>query len=89
MNVVGGPESCGPQDDDHDLDIIMPGLIEEVLDDDGGAQELRNTEGTLFGKREIRQVQAHIASTTRPTWHTGPPLNFGSPAHGKLKADQW
>lgn len=25
----------------------------------------------------------------RPSWHASLPSNFGSPEHGKLKADQW
>ena len=37
----------------------------------------------------MRQVQLHIQSTIRPTWHEGPPPNFSEKRHGKLKADQW
>lgn len=38
---------------------------------------------------EVEQQRASIKSTTRPTSQRGPPTNFGSAAHGKLKADQW
>ena len=27
--------------------------------------------------------------TIRPNWQAHLPTNFGSPEHGKLKADQW
>ena len=38
---------------------------------------------------ELQQLRAALRKTTRPTWQRGPPMNFGSAAHGKLKADQW
>ncbi|KAH7904023.1 hypothetical protein BJ138DRAFT_1019721 [Hygrophoropsis aurantiaca] len=40
-------------------------------------------------KSELEQIRASLVSVIRPTWHCGPPLNLGEPAHGKLKADQW
>jgi hypothetical protein len=43
----------------------------------------------VIGHKELRQIRKDIASTIRPGWQTGPPANFGSPAHGKPKADQW
>jgi hypothetical protein len=43
----------------------------------------------VIGHKELRQIRKDIASTIRPGWQTGPPPNFGSPAHGKPKADQW
>ena len=43
----------------------------------------------MFGTKELKEIQQDIRDTIRPTWQTGPPANFGSPAHGKLKADQW
>jgi hypothetical protein len=42
-----------------------------------------------IGKEELRHVQNDIAETTRPRWQAGPPAKFGTPAAGKLKADQW
>ena len=30
-----------------------------------------------------------MSTTVRPSWHADLPSNFGSPDHGKLKADQW
>jgi len=43
----------------------------------------------VIGRKELRQIRKDIAATIRPGWQTGPPVNFGAPAHGKLKADQW
>jgi hypothetical protein len=38
---------------------------------------------------DIRLLQSHIQSTTRPSWYAPPPPNLGEPSHGKLKADEW
>jgi hypothetical protein len=43
----------------------------------------------VIGRKELRQIRKDIAATICPGWQTGPPVNFGAPAHGKLKADQW
>ena len=44
---------------------------------------------SLLTLQELRRVQLDIRNTTRPTWHEGPPSNFGEKGHGKLKSDQW
>ena len=43
----------------------------------------------MLNTNELKQIQQDILETIRPTWQSSPPKNFGSPAHGKLKADQW
>lgn len=43
----------------------------------------------MLHTEDLLQIQEDIMNTMRPTWQAGPPANFGSPAHGKLKADQW
>ena len=43
----------------------------------------------MLSTKDLKEIQDDIQNTIRPTWQTGPPANFGSPAHGKLKADQW
>jgi hypothetical protein len=40
-------------------------------------------------KSELEKLQKDIKATNRPGYCQGPPLNLGSPGHGKLKADQW
>ncbi|KAI0351504.1 hypothetical protein OH77DRAFT_1410980 [Trametes cingulata] len=37
----------------------------------------------------IHRLREDIAATHFPSWMERPPRNFGSPSHGKLKADQW
>lgn len=37
----------------------------------------------------LQQIRHDIVSTYLPSWLQRPPSNFGSPGHGKLKADQW
>lgn len=37
----------------------------------------------------IDVIRADIQSIILPSWLERPPKNFGSAAHGKLKADQW
>jgi len=41
------------------------------------------------GMKELRQIQADIKRTMRPSWQQAPPSNLGEASHGKLKADQW
>ncbi|KAL7284382.1 hypothetical protein ACG7TL_001672 [Trametes sanguinea] len=37
----------------------------------------------------LSQLRRDIERTFLPSWLERPPKNFGSPAHGKLKADHW
>jgi hypothetical protein len=37
----------------------------------------------------LSEIWADMARTTLPSWLARAPRNFGSPNHGKLKADQW
>ncbi|KAI1795827.1 hypothetical protein LXA43DRAFT_880746 [Ganoderma leucocontextum] len=37
----------------------------------------------------LQSIRADLRSTYLPSWLERPPSNFGSPSHGKLKADQW
>ncbi|KAI9064521.1 hypothetical protein FKP32DRAFT_1611124 [Trametes sanguinea] len=43
----------------------------------------------LFDAKILQEVRHDITSTILPSWMEKPPRNFGSAAHGKLKADQW
>ena len=53
-------------------------------------QEASSYDGQpMLNTNELKQIQQDILETIRPTWQSSPPKNFGSPAHGKLKADQW
>ncbi|THH19759.1 hypothetical protein EUX98_g8711 [Antrodiella citrinella] len=37
----------------------------------------------------LSHIRDDIKKTVYPSWIERPPSNFGSPGHGKLKADQW
>ncbi|KDR74679.1 hypothetical protein GALMADRAFT_42003, partial [Galerina marginata CBS 339.88] len=37
----------------------------------------------------LSKIREEIAVTLRPVWQAALPDTFGSPEHGKLKADQW
>ncbi|OJT15521.1 hypothetical protein TRAPUB_7214 [Trametes pubescens] len=43
----------------------------------------------VFTSEVLEKVRDNIASTVLPSWMEKAPSNFGSAAHGKLKADQW
>jgi hypothetical protein len=55
-------------------------------DNEGQNAELH---GNMLSKQDLKCIQKDIKNTIRPTWQTPPPSNFGSPSHGKLKADIW
>ncbi|PIL26911.1 hypothetical protein GSI_10049 [Ganoderma sinense ZZ0214-1] len=43
----------------------------------------------VLDQHTLDQIRKDIAATSFPSWMERPPKNFGSPSHGKLKADQW
>lgn len=43
----------------------------------------------ILDQDTLKQVRADILGTHLPSWMQRAPKNFGSPSHGKLKADQW
>ncbi|KDR67756.1 hypothetical protein GALMADRAFT_79375, partial [Galerina marginata CBS 339.88] len=43
----------------------------------------------VITKDDLIKIQHQISETIRPYWQAHLPQNFGSPEHGKLKADQW
>jgi hypothetical protein len=51
--------------------------------------ERPSTYSNPITKEMLVQIREDIGSTQRPDWQGHLPLNFGSPEHGKLKADQW
>ena len=65
-------------------------LIDIDLDTDDCSDDSANTVyGPMLHTQDLRQIQADIAAMIRPTWRTSPPKNFGTPAQGKPKADEW
>ncbi|PIL24708.1 hypothetical protein GSI_12594 [Ganoderma sinense ZZ0214-1] len=43
----------------------------------------------IIDRETIEHIRRDIGATYFPSWVERPPRNFGSPSHGKLKADQW
>ncbi|CDO75087.1 hypothetical protein BN946_scf185010.g12 [Trametes cinnabarina] len=43
----------------------------------------------ILDQDTISELRHDIAKTSLPSWLERPPQNFGSSAHGKLKADHW
>lgn len=43
----------------------------------------------LLPQEVMDVIRADIAAVTLPSWIERPPANFGSPSHGKVKADHW
>lgn len=44
---------------------------------------------SVLDEEVLCEVHSDMQTTTLPSWLERPPRNFGSPSHGKLKADQW
>lgn len=78
--------------ENEDVDTTQSNGLEGGLSRIGvdlGDETISNDFGPMLHTEDLRQIQEDIANTSRPTWQASPPANFGSPAHGKLKADQW
>ncbi len=70
--------------------INLPPVLEEGTTDfhvAKGAYDI--SKYRVLDQATMDQVRADIAATVFPSWMERPPRNFGSPSHGKLKADQW
>ena len=52
-------------------------------------EDTTHTVTPLLTTQDLVQIQEDIQQTLRPRTQGPPPNNFGSPSHGKLKADQW
>ncbi|PIL29463.1 hypothetical protein GSI_08405 [Ganoderma sinense ZZ0214-1] len=75
-----------------DADAIR---IPPILDHDATDFHLSDEMGADISKYRVlsydvlQSIRADLRSTYLPSWLERPPSNFGSPSHGKLKADQW
>ncbi|KAJ2912507.1 hypothetical protein MD484_g7906, partial [Candolleomyces efflorescens] len=49
----------------------------------------KSKKSPMLDTNDLKKIQDDIKNTLRPRSQGPPPKNFGSPAHGKLKADQW
>ena len=74
---------------ENEIGDIGQDIFEETpIDNDTGGEPVFDY-GPMLDPKDLRQIQQDIAKTKRPTWQSGPPTDFGTPAHGKLKADEW
>lgn len=54
-----------------------------------GCQDAGYESRKVFSFDVLDQIRKDIANVVIPSWIEKPPSNFGSSAHGKLKADHW
>ncbi|KAH9895959.1 hypothetical protein C8Q73DRAFT_644239 [Cubamyces lactineus] len=74
----------------HTGPIKLPPVLEEDVVDFHVAQGPHDiSKFRVLDQATIERIRADIAATVFPSWMERPPRNFGSPSHGKLKADQW
>ncbi|RDX45606.1 hypothetical protein OH76DRAFT_1357452 [Lentinus brumalis] len=72
------------------IPIILPAVLEEDTRDFHVAKGPHDiSKYRVLDQATINQVREDISATYFPSWMERPPRNFGSPSHGKLKADQW
>lgn len=68
---------------------IPPVLQKDTADFHLAANEHDISKHGILTFEVVHQIRADISNTYLPSWIERPPLNFGSPSHGKLKADHW
>ncbi|KAI0650198.1 hypothetical protein C8Q79DRAFT_923554 [Trametes meyenii] len=76
----------------HDVlaSILIPPVFNDATSDFHLAEnEYDISKFRVLDNDTIRRLREDIATTIFPSWMERPPRNFGSPSHGKLKADQW
>ncbi|KAI0675875.1 hypothetical protein C8Q78DRAFT_988356 [Trametes maxima] len=79
-------------DGPHDVlaSILIPPVFNDATSDFHLAEnEYDISKFRVLDNDTIRCLREDIAATIFPSWMERPPRNFGSPSHGKLKADQW
>lgn len=77
-----------------DLPASSPAKVHNLEDAELFAIELgecpaSTTKYPMLLTKDLKLIQDDIKETLRPWNQPSPPSNFGSPSHGKLKADQW
>lgn len=78
---------------DQDDNVVIHNLEETRVPDifsiDLGEGPTRPARREMLDTNDLTKIQEDIKQTLRPWNQTSPPSNFGSPSHGKLKADEW
>lgn len=75
----------------HSMDaLVLPPVLKKATSDFHLAEnEYDLTKFRILTPDIIKAVHTDMMSTYLPSWIERPPANFGSSAHGKLKADHW
>ncbi|CDO68121.1 hypothetical protein BN946_scf185044.g29 [Trametes cinnabarina] len=75
----------------HSVDqLAIPPVLEKATSDFHLAEnEYDLAKFRVLTPEIIEVLRADMKSTYLPSWMERPPTNFGSPSHGKLKADHW
>ncbi|KAI0364850.1 hypothetical protein BV20DRAFT_955421 [Pilatotrama ljubarskyi] len=74
----------------HTGPFMLPPVLEEDVVDFHIAQGPHDiSKFRVLDRAIVTRIREDIAATVFPSWVERPPRNFGSPGHGKLKADQW
>ncbi|PIL33820.1 hypothetical protein GSI_04445 [Ganoderma sinense ZZ0214-1] len=68
---------------------LPPVLDEPTTDFHGPGDAGALSKSRIIDRETIEHIRRDIVATQFPSWMERPPRNFGSPSHGKLKADQW
>ncbi|OSC96416.1 hypothetical protein PYCCODRAFT_1334666, partial [Trametes coccinea BRFM310] len=71
--------------------IRLPPVLAEATADFhiAGGDQPDVSRFSVLDHETITRLREDINATTFPSWMERPPRNFGSPSHGKLKADVW
>ncbi|RXW18043.1 hypothetical protein EST38_g7821 [Candolleomyces aberdarensis] len=69
----------------HDLNVDYG--LRDIEVELGDAE--KSKKAPMLDTNDLKKIQDDIKHTLRPRSQGPPPKNFGSPSHGKLKADQW
>ncbi|PIL37507.1 hypothetical protein GSI_01201 [Ganoderma sinense ZZ0214-1] len=70
--------------------VKLPPVLAEATSDFHLAENAHDiSKHRVLDQLTITQIRQDISNTIFPSWIERPPRNFGSPSHGKLKADQW
>lgn len=72
--------------------VKLPPVLDEPTSDFHAFGHAGNTDlpkSRIIDRETIEHIRRDIGATHFPSWMERPPRNFGSPSHGKLKADQW
>ncbi|RPD74265.1 hypothetical protein L226DRAFT_546168 [Lentinus tigrinus ALCF2SS1-7] len=72
------------------IEIRLPPVFEESTRDFHLQRDRYDvSKFRILDQDTLSSVRADILNTVVPSWMQRVPKNFGSPSHGKLKADQW